>query len=188
MKKLYPLAFALMAGSVYAEPQFYVAASAGMTSQSTEGESYKDEDPSVGIAFGVNISENAALEVAYRDFGEAEESDGVTTIVADVAAINVGVKAFVPTSAGFNFVGHMGFGQGDFTYTTKETGFANEDETDAALGYYIGLGVELEFSENFYAELGYSINKYDVTLSGGGESIDVSHEIKEVTGALGYRF
>ncbi len=182
--KLYPLAFVLMAsGSAYAGPEYYAALSAGKQSQETENKSYDDDDVSAGIAFGVTLSQNAAVEISYKDFGESESTEGTRKLTAGVTAVNVGLKVFVPTNAGFDFVGHFGASRGDLEFTLQNSGVSTVSTVDDT-GWYVGLGAEYAFSDHFYGEIGYTVTMYDIDSSTGG----FSHDIKEITAALGFKF
>lgn len=162
----------------------------GKADQESEvsGLSISGGDTSIGIRGSYLFNKNIAIEFAYRDYGESEDSyidefgDTITETL-ETSAIAVGVKGVIPLDNGFSLNGRIGISKWD--YDIKETGSALPGEFTAdGTDLYYGIGAQYQFNEKVFIGLQYTITKMDVSLV----FVSVDHEVKDISLSLGVNF
>lgn len=153
--------------------------------------SLSGDDLSFGVRGGFNFNSNFALEIAYQNYGEAEESyiDEVGNDINDkfgASAFGAGVKASIPFENGFSISARLGLSLWDIDIDETDSSapgevFSLEEDGN---DFYYGIGAQFNVSSNFHVGAEYTITELDVSI--GDASFD--HEIRNVGVFVGYRF
>lgn len=148
-------------------------------------------DSSKGLRGAFAINRVLDLELAYTDFGEAEDSGlddfgDLITDTLDSSAAQVGIKARLPLGRKVSLIGRAGVALWELDYRQTDSAFPGEAYTDSDEGTdaYFGVGMQVQLEQNLYLGLDYS--SLDFTAALGDASTD--HEISNFTVSLGYAF
>ncbi|MCR8922251.1 porin family protein [Dasania sp. GY-MA-18] len=152
-----------------------------------------------------------AKDTVYSDSYPYYYFDGESQITeeldytSETSAINLGFKASLPFSNGLSFILRAGLSKWDYEisqsyvltedYTDYDSSFYDAVYTyapdygqakadDDGHDYYYGLGAEYSINQQFFVAAEYTVLNADADIDG----IDVSHEVKNLSISLGYKF
>ncbi len=166
----------------------------GSADQKTNFEGSKSitgDDFSIGIRGTVTFNENFELELAYQNYGEAEDSfnGGYGNTISDkstVKAFSFGVKGLIPLKNKLSLFGRAGLASWDFE--VKETDslspvfdFNGEDD---GVDLYFGAGIEYSIQKTWSLGLEYTYMELGLNVSG----VKADHEVTNLGLSLGYDF
>jgi OOP family OmpA-OmpF porin len=162
----------------------------GSAEQESSIESFdiiSDNDLSLGIRAALKVTPNIAFELAYQDYGTAEDSytvdNDTVTIGVSSSAVNVGVKGIIPFENGLSLNGRIGLSLWDAEFEASalgETGKTDDNDSDL----YYGLGLQYNISPELMVGVEYAYTDMDVSLEG----VSVDHEVNNLSLSLGYKF
>lgn len=148
-------------------------------------------DTSKGLRGVIGINRAVALELAYTDFGEAEDSGtdefgDLITDTLDSSAAQVGIRGRLPLGRKVSLIGRAGVAMWELDYRQTDSAFPGEAFTDSDEGTdaYFGVGMQVQLEQNLYLGLDYS--SLDFTANLGDASTD--HEISNFSVSLGFSF
>lgn len=131
------------------------------------------------------------LELAYTDFGEAEDSGidefgDLITDTLDSSAAQVGIKGSIPLGRKVSLIGRAGVALWQLDYQQTDSAFPGDAYTDSDEGAdaYFGVGMQVKLEENIY--LGLDYNSLDFSPALGDAS--TNHEISNFGVSLGFSF
>ena len=184
--------FAAFALPVAAENDFSIELLGGSANQESSIEDFSTEgdDISIGIRGAYRFHKNIAVELAYQDYGETDETvedQGVTVNdKVSSSAFNLGVKGILPFDNGLSL--HARAGLAIWDVEIKET-YPDFPDTifkadDNGNDLYLGLGLQYDITEQFVIGAEYTYTEMDVSLYG----VPLDHEVANLAVSLGYRF
>ncbi len=153
--------------------------------------SISGDDLSVGIRGAFSLNRYLALELAYHNYGEIDESyidefgDSINDKVS-ATAFNAGVKGILPFDNGISLYGRAGVSFWDVEARSTDSYFPGEvfkvddDGSDA----YVGIGLQYNLTPKLIIGAEYTITTMGLSVEG----ISVDHEVKNLSLSLGYRF
>lgn len=120
------------------------------------GVSEDDSDTFLSFGGGFKFSENAAVEVAYNDFGEWSVSGGGQKGTVEMSSLSVAAVGAYPLSGGFSILGKIGLEMWD-----AEGGgvFSGEDEDGTDI--FFGFGGSYDLTEAASARIEYQMHSFD---------------------------
>jgi OOP family OmpA-OmpF porin len=165
----------------------------GSAEQETDfpsGNSISGNDISVGVRGAFEINENIALELAYINYGDAEDvetsfGDKVTD-TSTFKAISIGVKGMLPLTEDFSLNARVGFSKWDFEVEesySSTPGFVFKGD-DSGTDLTFGLGMEYDINDDIFVGFEYSITDVEIKV----EAVEVDHIIKNFGLSIGYNF
>lgn len=128
------------------------------------GISEDDTDTFLSIGGGYKFSENAAVEVAYNDFGEWSASGGGAKATVEATSISVAAVGSYPLDGGFSILGKIGLEMWD-----AEGGGAFSGEDEDGTDIFFGFGGGYDLTEAVSARLEYQLHSFEA----GGEDADI---------------
>lgn len=179
----------------FAESNFSGELLLGTADQETKisgGSSASGDDTSIGIRGAYQFNENIAIELAYQNYGEADDTyiDEFGDTINDkfeTTSINLGVKGILPLENGFSLNGRLGVAMWDYELKETDSSFPgvvfnlDDDGTD----FYYGIGAQYDFKENVYIGIEYTITEIDLSLLG---IVSADHEVKNFSLSIGSKF
>lgn len=190
------LALALLCGcakAAVAEERFAVdllVGNAQQTTKSSSGREFSGDDVSVGIRGSYVLNRYAALELAYADFGEYEDSfsPAAGTLVTEefgLTALMFGGKVLWPINDRFSVHARAGFARWDLALeervSTRSDTFSGGD---TGVDLYYGVGVEAWLGERWRVSLEHTRLSFDAKI--GMATVDEDVEATSI--AVGVRF
>lgn len=154
---------------------FYAGASVGQTEVDyvlvTGATINDDSDTSWKIFVGYDLTENFAVEAAYRDFGEntATILGHQTKIEGD--AFSVSLLGKLPVNDQFNLFAKLGYADVDAKATVSGIGSVGASDSD----FIYGIGADYALTDSLVVRAEW-------------EEISTVDEISTVSVGLGYRF
>ncbi|MFC1750416.1 porin family protein [Pseudomonadota bacterium] len=197
MKK-YTLALVLATTALpsFAESNFSGELLFGTADQKTEisslSSSSSGDDTSIGIRGAYQFNERIAIELAFHNYGETDDTyiDSFGDTINDkieTTSINIGVKGVLPLENGFSLAGRLGVAMWDYTLNETDSslpGFVINSEDDGTDIYY-GIGAQYDFNEKVFVGMEYTITEMDVSLFG---IVAADHEVKNFSLSVGSKF
>lgn len=142
---------------------------------------YSDEnDISFGLRAGYQLFDYLAAEIGYFDYFATEpysfdldhglesyggylEPERGGSAYFDVQAVTVGLKGIIPVTSALSLNGRVGIARWDWSAYAIFPSIPNEKITASETGndFYYSIGMEYDFSRNFYMGLEYAITQYD---------------------------
>ncbi len=156
-----------------------------------ESESTSGDDLSLGIRGSYRVNQNLALEIAYHNYGETDDTyidsfgDTINNKVSSTA-FNLGVKGMLPLDSGITLHGRIGVGIWDVEFWGTDSAFPGEVFTadDSGNDIYYGIGLQYDVSPQVSIGAEYTMTEMGVSAEG----IAVDHEVKNLALSLGFRF
>ena len=197
MKKI-ALAMGLLAVSVVTQAEtdrgVTVEGLIGVADQETTINAFSvdDSDTSLGLRLGFQINKYIAIEIAYRDYGEAEDSfidsfgDNINdTVESD--SIDFGVKGMLPLGDKFSLIGRVGMARWDYELSETDSAFPGEvfKVDDDGTDIYYGVGAQFNVTEQFFVTAEYTVLEMDFELAG---VLSGEHEVKNLAISAGFKF
>lgn len=194
MKKL-ALSFLISTGAISAHAETNISADLliGTADHKTKvgSSSESGDDISIGVRGAYNINENFAVEVAFQDYGETDETyiDSFGDTINDKAsatALTAGVKGSIPLSASFSLNGRLGVSSWDFEFRGTDSSFPGVEFSfdDDGTDLYYGVGMQLMLNEAFSVGAEYTITEMGLSVEGGS----ADHEVKNLAIFASYSF
>lgn len=154
-------------------------------------DSLSGSDTSLGLRAAFAINPAVELELAYADFGTAEDSgiDEFGDLITDTlesSAKLAGIKGSFPLGPNVSLLGRAGMALWDVDYRQTDSAFPGEAYTDHDKGVdlYFGAGVQFNLAKNMYLSVDYT--SLNVRASLGDAS--TRHDISNFGVALGVAF
>jgi len=172
---------------VLAESNFSGELLVGRADQKSLVDGYGDTseaDLSLGIRAALKVNPNIAFELAYQDYGTAEDSIETISTEVSSSAVNLGIKGIVPFEGGFSLHGRIGLSLWEAEIKASSSG-ATAKADDNGSDLYYGMGFQYDISPVFVVGLDYAYTDMDVSLN---RFPNVDHEVKNLSLSLGYKF
>jgi long-subunit fatty acid transport protein len=153
----------VLLGSVENKVSYSTSGTVGGDSISDSGSLSYGKSTAFGIGGGYQFNEYVALEVGYRNHGEAvdkyvdEFGDNINTAV-ETKAVNFSVKAIYPFSESFSINGRIGLASWDLDISSTDSSVPDEVDLFSKSGNDIfwALGGTYSFNENVSLGLEYA--------------------------------
>lgn len=143
-----------------------------------------DEDLTYGVSFGNKVSDNFGWGIRAMWFDVADSQGyGGNQIDADLSHYDFSFNWY-PTGTGFLAYGGIGWVTGKIQ---DIPGTGNQEFSDDAFTFHLGLGYEAMVSERFYIKPDFRARFYELEGFGpdGGKQSQINYEASV---ALGWRF
>ena len=111
------------------------------------GVSCDDSDTSFKIYGGSKVNKNFGFEIAYVDMGQAELTDGVTTIKYEATGFNFSALGIIPVSNNVDIFGKAGLMLWDAEASISAPFNVSEDDNGTDITF--GVGINFNASEKF---------------------------------------
>jgi len=192
--RFFALAMAFSAsGAAFAEGGLSVGVLAGVADQTTEtegGRDYEGDDASLGLRVAYGFNPYVALELAYSDFGEYEETyNPVSTVIVtdkfSTDAFLLGARVIWPVNDVFSL--HARAGAARWTLELENDASSRTSpftDDESGVSPYYGIGGDAALGEHWSLSLEYTVMNFDADL--GTNSVE--HDLKNASLAFGYRF
>lgn len=164
----------------------------GFADQSTEIANYgstSGDDISFGLRGVYSFNENIAIEVAFQDYGETDDTyiDSYGDTINDrisASALTAGVKGSVPIQGGLSLSARIGLSSWDVDI--RETDSASPGEvyggSDDGSDLYYGVGLQFDLNDAVYVGAEYTITEMGLSIG------SADHEVKNLGLFVGYSF
>lgn len=162
---------------IHKEIASYYNSFAGVTASAKSD----DKDVVYSVGGGAKLSQYAAVELFYRDYGKATSGYSATDgfdfeeekVELTASGLGVGVVGFLPVADRFSLFGRLDLVnlKAEAKYAYGERGYAESgktDDTNLVLGF--GVGAQYDFTDQFSARLDFQ--RIEVELKDYEEDID----------------
>lgn len=176
------------------EPRYTIEGIIGKADQENSGNglpTISAYESSRGIRTTAMLSNNIALEVAYMDFGKAEESyidsfNDTITDALDTTSLNVGLQGAFGISHAVSLTGRIGLSMWDFEFSETDTGFPGQiyRDDDQGVDAYYGVGMQFDVSPSFRLSLDYTVMDFGPKIG----ATNTDHTIENLSLSAGIRF
>lgn len=124
---------------------FYVGAGIGEATVEVDSVGFEADDTAFKIFGGYNINSYFAVEAAYFDGGEAEQSFGNGSVSVALDGLNVSAVGRLPINDVFSLFGKIGYAsyEGDIKGRVGNTVVASDSGSDEDLTYGVGAAFNL---------------------------------------------
>lgn len=124
---------------------FYVGAGIGEATVEVDAVGFEADDTAFKIFGGYNINSYFAVEAAYFDGGEAEQSFGNGSVSVALDGLNVSAVGRLPINDVFSLFGKIGYAsyEGDIKGRVGNTVVASDSGSDEELTYGFGAAFNL---------------------------------------------
>ena len=155
----------------------------------------KEDDTSFGIRGAYSINKNIALELAYMDHGETDDTyvgsrfGNIVDARISSRAVNLGVKGMMPFANGFSL--HARSGISFWNATLKETSSFQPGITlrgdDSGKDFYYGIGAQYAINAIFTIGAEYTLSEYRFK-PGSFSNTDADMNVRTLALTAGFNF
>lgn len=164
----------------------------GLAEQTTDFDGYEStsgDDVSVGVRGIYSFNQNFALEVAFQDYGEIDDTyideygDTINDRVA-TSALTAGMKGSIPLQSGLTLSARLGLASWDLDYRGTDSAFPGEifSASDDGSDLYYGAGLQFDLNQVLYIGAEYTITEMGLSIA------SADHEVSNLSIFVGYSF
>jgi OmpA-OmpF porin, OOP family len=136
------------------QPGFYAGVGVGKASIEIDAAGFDSDDTAFKVFGGYNFNPNFAVELAFIDGGNPDESVGLGSVEVAVDGINLSALGRLPVNETFSVFGKLGFAKYDVEFKGRVGNrvVASDDMSEEDLSYGIGAAFNLGTSVELRAE------------------------------------
>lgn len=148
------------------------------------------DDMSFGVRVAFNANEFLALELAYQNYGETDDTyiDAYGDTIHDnvsATAITFGAKGIIPLDNNIALNARLGISSWDLELLATDSSIPGKFKADdTGTDLYYGIGIQFKLNPQMSLGVEYTVTQMQPSIDGTA----IDHDVSNLAVSLGYSF